>query len=123
MNDVSDHRGTGNIGSTLTGVAIGAVIGAGVALLLAPDSGKRTRQRLASTARHLGESAGHAIEQARETVVELGADARSAVKAGQEAFVHDRELRVHRTNGRASHPGNATVRRGAVDYAGGERSR
>jgi hypothetical protein len=96
------------------------VIGAGCALLMAPDTGKGTRQRLASTARRLGESAGHTIEQARDTVFELGADARSAVKAGQEAFLHDRAIRAPRTNGQRSHSGNATADRNTVNYAGGE---
>jgi gas vesicle protein len=120
MNDALDNRGTTNLGSTLMGIAIGAVIGAGVALLMAPDSGKRTRQRLASTARRLGESAGHTLEQARDTVSELGADARSAIKAGQEAFLHDRAIRESRTNGKRSHSGNATADRNEVSYAGGE---
>jgi hypothetical protein len=120
MKDALDNRGTTNIGSTLMGIAIGAVIGAGCALLLAPDSGKRTRQRLASTAQRLGESAGHTIEQARDTVFELGADARWAIKAGQEAFLHDRAIRAPRTNGERSHSGNGTAVRNAVDYAGSE---
>jgi gas vesicle protein len=123
MSDTLDNRGTTNIGSTLAGIAIGAVIGAGCALLLAPDSGKRTRQRLASTARHLGESAGHTIERARDAVFELGADARSAVKAGQEAFLHDRAIRESRTNGRRSRSGDAMADRNAVDHAGGELAR
>jgi gas vesicle protein len=37
----------------LTGVAVGALIGAGVALLLAPRSGSATRRRLARKARRL----------------------------------------------------------------------
>lgn len=108
MNDVQDNRGTTNIGSTLMGFAFGAVVGAGVALLMAPDSGKRTRQRLSSAARHLGENAEHTFEQARDTVSELGADARSAIKAGQDAFLHDRAIRVSRSGRQMSHSGNTT---------------
>ena len=120
MSDVPDIRGTANFGSTLLGVAIGAVIGAGCALLLAPDSGRRTRQRLVSTARHLGESAEHTYEQARDTVFELGADAKSAVKAGQDAFRHDRASRASRTNGRRAQSGDGAAALDAMNYAGGE---
>jgi gas vesicle protein len=107
MNDASDSRGTSNLGSTVLGFALGAAVGAGLALLLAPDSGKRTRERLASTARHLTESAGETIDQARDTVAELGTDAKSAIKAGQDAFLHDRATRESRSERRASHAGDA----------------
>ena len=125
MSDALENRGTTNIGSTLMGIAIGAVIGAGCALLLAPDSGKRTRQRLASTAQRFGERAGHTIEQARNTVFELGADARSAIKAGQEAFLHDRAIRESHTNGQGARSGHVTVDRNANagNYASSEVSR
>jgi gas vesicle protein len=97
MNDASDTRGTSSIGSTLMGFALGAAVGAGLALLLAPDSGKKTRDRLASTARRWSENAGQTIDQARDTVTELGTDAKSAIKAGQDAFVHDRATRESRS--------------------------
>ena len=88
MNDTSHNHGTANAGSSLMGFAIGAAVGAGLALLLAPDSGKKTRQRLASTARRWRKTAGHTIDQARDAVAELGTDARSAVEAGRKAFKH-----------------------------------
>jgi gas vesicle protein len=103
MNDAPDNRGGSNAGMTLMGFALGAVVGAGLALLLAPESGKKTRQRLTSTARRWTESAEHTIDQARDTVAELGTDARSAVKAGQEAFRHDRATRESRSERRAAH--------------------
>jgi len=121
MSDSPDTRGTTSLGSTLVGFALGAVIGAGVALLMAPDDGKRTRQRLASTARRLGETAGHTFEQARDTVVDLSADARSALKAGQDAFLHDRALRESRSDRHSSHSGNTSRR--AVDPSGSEVAR
>jgi len=107
MNDASDTRGPSNTGLTLMGFALGAVVGAGLALLLAPDSGKRTRQRLATTARRWSETAEHTIDQARDTVAELGTDAESAIKAGQEAFLHDRATRESRSERRMSHAGDA----------------
>jgi gas vesicle protein len=41
----------------VAGLLLGAVIGAGVALLTAPDSGKRTRRRLRKVAGELRETA------------------------------------------------------------------
>ena len=102
MNDAPQTRDTSNAGSTLLVFSLGAVLGAGLALLLAPDSGRNTRQRLASTARRWGTSAGDTIDQARDTVAELGADAKSAIKAGQESFLHDRTTRSERRASQAS---------------------
>ena len=116
MNDASESRTTLNAGSTLMGFALGALVGAGLALLLAPDSGRKTRQRLASTARNWSERAGHTIDQARDTVAELGADAKSAVKAGQDAFRHDRATRGAHSERRLSQTGDA-----APDPDAGER--
>jgi gas vesicle protein len=102
MNDVSNTAGTSNAGPTLMSFALGAVIGAGLALLLAPDSGKMTRQRLASTARRWSKNAGNTFNQARETMAELGTDAKSAIRVGQEAFQHDRAARESRPERRLS---------------------
>lgn len=123
MNDTADSRGTPNAGSALVGFALGAVVGAGLALLLAPDSGKRTRERLASTARRWNERAGHTIDQARETVAELGTDAKSALKAGQEAFLHDRATRGPRPDRRPSTTGGTAPHLDGGDRPGVEEDR
>lgn len=120
MNEDSDSRGTSNAGSTLMGFALGAVVGAGLALLMAPDSGKRTRERLASTARRWNERAGHTIDQARETVAELGSDAKSALKAGQDAFLHDRATRGSRPDRRPSTAGGTAPHLDGGDRPGVE---
>ncbi len=123
MNDTSQTRGTLNAGSTLMGFAIGAAVGAGLALLLAPDSGKNTRQRLASTARRLSTSAGDTIDQARDVVAELGTDAKSAIKAGQDAFLHDRATRESRSERRMSPAGDAAPGHNAMKRSGEEAAR
>ena len=123
MNDAPDTRGSSNIGLTLMGFALGAVVGAGLALLLAPASGRRTRQRLATTARRWSESAGQTLDQARDTVTELGTDARSAVQAGQEAFRHDRATRESRAERRASHAGDAAAGHTAGNHSSEEEAR
>lgn len=103
MNDTSQPRDNSNTSATLMGFALGAVVGAGLALLLAPESGKKTRERLASTARRWSKDAGQAIEHARDTVAELGTDAKSALKAGQDAFAQDRGKREARSERWTSH--------------------
>ena len=102
MNDNPNAPGPSNTGMNLMGFAIGAAVGAGLALLLAPDSGKNTRERLASTARRWGRNAGHSIDQARDAVADLGGDAKSAIKAGQDSFLHDRAVRESRSERQAS---------------------
>jgi len=120
MSDALDARGTSNSGSTLIGFALGAVVGAGLALLLAPDSGMKTRQRLASTARRWSKGAGHTIDQARETMAELGSDAKSAIQAGQESFLHDRATRESRSERLMSRAGDTAPGLSAVKPASEE---
>jgi gas vesicle protein len=120
MNGNPDSRGTPNAGSTLLGFALGAVVGAGLALLLAPDSGKRTRERLASTAARWNGRAAHGIEQARDAVAGLGADARSALKAGQDAFLRDRATRGPHAEPRPSTASDATPHVVGTDRPSGE---
>jgi len=100
MNDTTRIPAASNTGATLLGFALGAAVGAGLALLLAPDSGKRTRDRLGSTVRRWNKDAGLALGQARDAVTELGDDAKSAIKAGQDAFLNDRGTRRSRHEGR-----------------------
>lgn len=95
MNDTSDSRGAS--GSTLIGFVLGAAVGAGLALLLAPDSGRKTRERLTSTAQRWSKDAGEAMEHARDAMVDLGADAKSALNAGKEALAQERVTREART--------------------------
>jgi len=123
MNNGPDSTGSSNTGATLMGFALGAVIGAGVALLLAPESGKRTRERLATTARRLGNDAVDRFDQARETVSDLGTDAKSAVKAGQEAFIRDLGTRGSRSERRLAQDGDGGSVLDSVARPGGEISR
>lgn len=50
----------------ITGFMLGAVVGAGIALLLAPATGEETRRRLKETASRLRENADEAIDHVRE---------------------------------------------------------
>lgn len=88
MNDNPRVNGPqGGAGSSVAmGFVLGAVIGAGVALLLAPRTGKETRQRLADAGRRWGGAARSKLDQARDTAKDLKRDVKSALDAGREAF-------------------------------------
>ncbi len=57
--------------SFLTGLTVGALIGTAAALLLAPQSGRRTRRQIARTAGSWGDSASDTLEEAREDARDL----------------------------------------------------
>ncbi|MCX7920064.1 MAG: YtxH domain-containing protein [bacterium] len=67
---MSNHEHETCWGSILLAFAAGAVIGAGIALLYAPQSGKETREMLAKKAGELKE----ATVEAYEKTVEKGAE-------------------------------------------------
>jgi gas vesicle protein len=65
--------GNGGVRTFAAGLLIGALIGAGIALLVAPSSGEETRRmisrrarRLAADARERYDDARHELHQARE---------------------------------------------------------
>lgn len=66
LNDVP--RGGTGTGITVAGFVVGALVGAGVALLLAPGPGNETRRKLGETARRLGSAAGDAVNKGREQI-------------------------------------------------------
>lgn len=108
MRDLSHPQGTSNPGPALLGFTLGAVIGAGLALLLAPESGKATRRRIADTTARWTKRAGHTIEEARDAVAELGTDAKAAIKAGQKSFMHERASRESHSELQVTHDGGST---------------
>ena len=62
MSDRSDRNDSGaGAGIALAGFFVGAIVGAGVALLLAPVPGGETRRKLSETAKKLGSRAGDII--------------------------------------------------------------
>lgn len=66
-------------GNLVTAFAIGGLVGAGVALLLAPQSGKDTRALMSRKARELSDKADDALNQARETIRAKGTPIIAAV--------------------------------------------
>ncbi|MDH4100165.1 MAG: YtxH domain-containing protein [Nitrospirota bacterium] len=109
MSDERDYSG----GSILVSFLLGGLVGAGLALLLAPQSGKETREKikhlsgelkekgetLARTAKERTlrsyeegkESLTHAIEHGKETVQETKGIIAAAYEAGKEAMEKERK--------------------------------
>jgi gas vesicle protein len=105
MNDNSQTDPGNRVMGPVIGFALGAVVGGALALLLAPESGERTRRRLGVNARLAGRDVGHSIDEVRarvsQAVTGIGADVKAAVDAGRGAFQREvaarderRELRI-----------------------------
>ena len=99
-NEIDTSRGSA---MAVTFIA-GAVLGAGLALLLAPAAGSETRRRIGRTAQDLKSSVQDGFDHARdhlqklqggvrEHVGELREDLSTAVASGREAFQREREAR------------------------------
>jgi gas vesicle protein len=72
------------IKNTAIGAAIGVTVGAAAGVLLAPKSGKETREDIAVTARELPEKAKEFVEKAQEKIEEAKAklqDKKAEMKA------------------------------------------
>jgi len=75
MNDQDLERGM----NSMTSFIIGAALGAGIALLLAPDRGSETRRRVGQTMKRFGSQVNDQLGDVKDNV-------RSAVNSGREAF-------------------------------------
>lgn len=72
------------IGMFVAGAAFGALVGAGVALLYAPQSGRRTRGKIRRRAEDLAERAEEQVEHAREDARRAAEDVRRSVEESGE---------------------------------------
>jgi len=71
---------------SLLAFLLGAAVGAGVALLLAPASGEETRKKLSETARRVGGDMGHRLASAKDDLKHKAEDVKAAVGAGRDAY-------------------------------------
>ena len=78
----------------LVGFIVGAAVGAGIALLLAPASGAETRRRIGETSRRLGSRVRNGVDQARSQLSGLKHDVEAAVTSGRESFMRERDARA-----------------------------
>jgi gas vesicle protein len=86
MNENSKGTPQGTGSWVAVGFVLGAVAGAGIALLLAPGTGKETRRRLTDVGERWTDTARSKIGQVRDTANDLRRDVKSALEAGRDAF-------------------------------------
>ncbi len=79
-----EPRGTGMMSAT-TGFMLGAVVGAGVALLLAPRTGEDTRRKLGEVADRIGDTARDGMGRAKDAIGQFKHEASQAANAGVDA--------------------------------------
>ncbi len=76
-----EHEG-GRLGAFVTGLTIGLLIGSGVALLLAPQSGEVTRKLLEKRARSVGDDVSDRWEDLRDELDLLARRGRKRMRRG-----------------------------------------
>jgi len=96
---VSEERGNGGggLGGFVTGLAIGTLAGAVLAMILAPQSGEDTRDILVAKAREAGErardtagDAGDLLARGRQIVADAKARIDGAIVEGKDAAAQQR---------------------------------
>ncbi len=87
---MSDDRNNG-AGGIVIAFGVGALVGAAVALLLAPASGQETREFLSERARESRDKATDAAKRTKEYLARQKETLTSAVERGREAFRDARE--------------------------------
>ena len=83
------------VGGFLAAFAIGALAGAGIALLYAPRSGKETRKLIAAKGRDLKDKATDALGDAKDFIDDKKARIAAAIEAGKDAM-HDEQPKHHK---------------------------
>jgi gas vesicle protein len=87
---MSDERCNG-AGGVVVAFTIGALVGAAVALLLAPASGQETREFLSERAKEGKEKATEAAKRTKEYLARQKETVTAAVERGREAYRGARE--------------------------------
>ncbi len=102
---MGNEEGRYSAGSLILGFFIGGLVGAGVALLLAPQPGAETRQKIKELADEAKEKAAQyaeevkskvtsTVEKGKELVEEKKSLVTAAVDAGKEAYQKEKEKLV-----------------------------
>lgn len=99
---MSEERGCSVTGHVVLAFVLGGIVGAGIALLTAPRSGRETREKIKEftdeTTKKASEYAGQvkdkfssAVEHGKEFVTEKKSLISSAIDAGKEAYGKEKE--------------------------------
>ncbi len=78
-------------GSVLLSFLLGGAVGAGLALLLAPQSGPETRRKIKDFAEDMKERVGSTVEKGKDLFEQKKSVIASAIDAGKEAYEKERE--------------------------------
>ena len=73
-------------GSLLASFLLGGIVGAGIAILLAPQSGRETREKIKEYAESVKEKAAESVQKAKSVFEEKKSVLSAAVEAGKEAY-------------------------------------
>ena len=79
-----------SVSTVLLALLGGTILGAGVALLFAPQSGRRTRQKLSDLGEDAEEYARELLERAAEEAEKVGRRGEELIEKGRE-FVEDKK--------------------------------
>jgi len=90
MQEYPEFNDNGKNPAKIGTFVLGAVLGAGVALLLAPAHGRETRRRVGHTVKQLGSNAKDAFQRGRDGLNNMKQDAKSAMDKGRQEFMKNR---------------------------------
>ena len=88
------EKGPAKIGSLM----LGAILGAGIALLLAPAHGRDTRRKVGSTVKRIGQNAGQVFKRTRDQIGKVKDDAKSAIDKGRQEYMRSKDQPGLRTS-------------------------
>src|SRR3989442_13909279 len=90
MQEYSDLNNNGKSSPNIAPLIFGAVLGAGIALLLAPAHGKETRRRVGHTVKRLGDGARQTFQRTRDSLNDVKRDAKAAIDKGRQEYMRSR---------------------------------
>lgn len=88
---MKEERETTSTRSILVSFAVGGLVGAGAALLLAPKSGKELRKEIKGLALDTRNKVSETIDKGRELYVDNVTAIKGAVEAGKTAYLTEME--------------------------------
>jgi gas vesicle protein len=88
---MKEELGVNNARSIIIPFLAGGLVGAGIALLLAPKSGRELRKDLKDIAASTGDKITATIEKGKELYVDSSAAVKNAVEAGKVAYIETME--------------------------------